>query len=151
VAVKAAFLSKFVAYVVWPATLQPAPNAAITLCILGSDPFGRIMDETVRGQQVDGHPLVVRRILESSDSGGCNLAFVQGRDSRGTAAMLAAMQGRPILTVTDARDGPPRGIIHFVIASGRVRFLVDQAAAKRNGLQLSARLLAIALEVSTGP
>lgn len=149
-AVKAAFLSKFAAYVNWPAPMRPGRNGALTLCVVGSDPFGRILDDTVQGQRVDDHPIAVKRLASAAGADACHLAFVQGRDRRSSGELLAGLQGKPILTVTDAGAGSQRGIIHFVVADGRVRFMIDQAAAQRDGLDLSARLLAIALEVKAG-
>ncbi|HEY1604389.1 MAG TPA: YfiR family protein [Allosphingosinicella sp.] len=149
-AVKAAFLTKFPAYVDWPASPRMAPNAPIILCILGNDPFGRTIDEAVRGQQVDGHPIALRRMAGAPGAEACRIAFVDGNGAHGTADMLRALQGRPVLTVTDGRDGPERGMIHFVVDGGRVRFHIDRAAAESCGLTLSARLLAIALSVRTG-
>ncbi|HEX5183939.1 MAG TPA: YfiR family protein [Allosphingosinicella sp.] len=149
-AVKAAFLTKFPAYVDWPASLRIAPGAPINLCILGGDPFGRTIDEAARGQQVDGHPIAIRRMAGAAGAEICQIAFVDGDSAHGTGDMLRALQGRPVLTVTDGRDGPERGMIHFVVAGGRVRFHIDQAAAESCGLTFNARLLAIALSVRTG-
>jgi hypothetical protein len=148
-AVKAAFLPKFAAYVSWPAGARVAQGAPLTLCVMGSDPFGRTIDEAVRGQQVDGHPLAVRRLPAGTDGSGCHIAFVQGPSPKATAQMLSALQGKPVLTVTDARGGPQRGMIFFVVDGGRVRFHIDQAAAQQAGLSLSARLLGVALSVRT--
>jgi hypothetical protein len=51
----------------------------------------------------------------------------------------------PILTVGEdepfARNG---GIIHFVLKNGNVRLEIDLAAAKKAGLTISSRLLAVA-------
>lgn len=149
-AVKAAFLTKFPAYVDWPASLRMAPNAPIALCIVGTDPFGRTMDDAVRGQQVDGHPIVLKRYASAAGTDGCQVAFVDGSGGHPTADILRALEGRPVLTVTDGRAGPQRGMIHFVVDGGRVRFHIDEAAAHGAGLTLSARLLAIALSVRTG-
>jgi hypothetical protein len=149
-AVKAAFLAKFPAYVDWPAGLRLAPTAPMTLCILGSDPFGRNIDDIVRGQQVDGHPIVVKRLANVAAAEGCQVAYIDGNGPRGPADMLRALQGKPMLTVTDDRAGPARGMIHFVVDGGRVRFHIDEAAARSAGLILNARLLAIALSVRTG-
>ena len=52
-----------------------------------------------------------------------------------------------MLTVTDARAGPQRGMIHFTIVGGRVRFFIDEAAASDRGLSISSRLLALAAGV----
>jgi hypothetical protein len=38
-------------------------------------------------------------------------------------------------------------MIHFVIASNRVRFHIDKSAAERARLQISSRLLNLALDV----
>lgn len=143
VAVKAAFLTKFPAYVAWPAAARPRPGAPLQICILGDDPFGRLIDEAARGQQVDGHPLQVRRLNAPGQAGGCHVAFVQGSGP----AMLQGLQGKPVLTVTDARAGARGGMIHFVVHQGRVRFHIDEAQAARSGVGISSRLLGIALSV----
>jgi uncharacterized protein DUF4154 len=148
-AVKAAFLTKFAAYVDWPASLRLPANAPLALCVVGGDPFGRTLDEAARGQQVDGHPLVLKRLPSADGADACQVAFVDGTPAHGTADLLRALQGKPVLTVTDGRAGPQRGIIHFVVDGGRVRFHIDRAAAESDGLGLSARLLAIALSVRT--
>jgi hypothetical protein len=148
-AVKAAFLTKFAAYVDWPASLRLAPNAPITLCIVGGDPFGRAIDKAVQGQQIDSHPIVLKRMASAAGADGCQVAFVDGTGARSTADMLHALQGKPVLTVTDGRMGRDRGMIHFVVDDGRVRFHIDRAAAESCGLDLDARLLAIALSVRT--
>jgi hypothetical protein len=148
-AVKAAFLTKFAAYVEWPGSLRLPPTAPMTVCIVGGDPFGRTLDDAARGQQVDGHPLALKRLPNAAGAEICQIAFVEGTPAHATADMLHALQGKPVLTVTDGRAGPQRGIVHFVVDGGRVRFHIDQAAAESAGLNLNARLLAIALSVRT--
>jgi hypothetical protein len=147
VAVKAAFLPKFGAYVAWPSAARPGAGESFELCVLGSDPFGRMIDEAARGQQVGGRPVQVRRLTGVAAAGGCHLAFVQGTAQSGTASMLQALQSKPVLTVTDERTGGQAGMIHFVIHQGRVRFTIDEAAAARSGLSINSRLLGIALSV----
>jgi uncharacterized Zn-binding protein involved in type VI secretion len=141
-AVKAAFLTKFPAYVAWPPAARPRPGAPLQICLVGGDPFGRLIDEAARGQQVDGHPLQVRRIGAAGQAGSCHIAYVEGG-----SAPLQALQGKPVLTVTDARAGAQPGMIHFVIHQGRVRFNIDEAQAARSGVGISSRLLGIALSV----
>jgi len=60
---------------------------------------------------------------------------------------LLALGRQPVLTVTDARAGPQRGIVHFTIAGGRVRFFIDDALAAERGISISSRLLAVAAGV----
>ena len=144
-AVKAAFLPRFARYVAWPGrALADAP--AVQLCVIGSDPFGRMLDQAVSGQTVDGKPIVVRRMATPDRAQGCHLAFVQGRGAS-TGQVLASLRHLPVLTETDARSGTHRGMIHFVVEGGRVRFFIDEADATAKGLGVSARLLALELGV----
>ena len=146
-AVEAAFLPKFPRYVVWPETSRPGGRAPFQLCVIGADPFGRLLDQAAAEEVVDGHQVAVRRLANAVGAEGCHLAFVRGAAPQETAQLLAALAGRPALTVTDAQAGPQRGMIHLAVVGGRVRFYIDEAEAARCGLAISSRLLALAVGV----
>jgi uncharacterized protein DUF4154 len=146
-AVKAAFLPRFARYVAWPGAAVPAAGAPFQLCIVGRDPFGPMLDQAASRELIDGHSLVIRRMASADRAGGCQLAFVQGTAPTDTARLLLALRAQPTLTVTDGRAGPQRGMIHFTIVGGRVRFFIDEAAAADRGLSISSRLLALAAGV----
>ena len=145
--VKAAFLPKFARYVEWPGPARPAAGSPLVLCVVGDDPFGGLLDSAAEGQRVDQNPVTVRRVADAGSAGNCHVAYVRGGGSANTSKMIAAMRGKPVLTITDSRDGGARGIIHFALKGGRVGFHVDDAAAARSGLTISSRLLALALSV----
>ena len=145
--VKAAFLPRFARYVDWPASALPGGSAPMTLCVIGADPFGDGLDSAARGQSIGGKRLVVRRVGSASGAGGWQIAYVAGTNSESVGQTLVALRGKPILTVTDERNGSARGIIHFVVVDGRVRFAIDEADAARRGLSISSRLLALAVSV----
>ena len=146
-AVKAAFLPKFAPYVSWPATAAPTAGAPYTICVVGLDPFGALLDEATIGQRLGTSALTVRRIDQIDRSSGCQIAFIGGSPRQSVKAALAAVSGAPVLTVTDARSTRERGMVHFELKSGRVRFHIDDAAAARAGLGLSSKLLGLALSV----
>ncbi len=146
-AVKATFLPKFARYVDWPAGARPGPGQSYRLCIIGQDPFGQLIDRAAAREIVNGRPVTVHRVTTTRFTQGCHLALVSGTAAQSTSEILAALRNRPVLTVTDAREGPQRGMIHFTIADGRVRFYIDEAAAARHGLSISSRLLALAIGV----
>lgn len=145
--VKAAFLPKFARYVNWPAAAAPTGSDPFVLCVIGGNPFGDGLDAAARAQSVDGRRILVRRLDSASGSAGCQIAYVAGSKSESVANLLAGLRGKPILTVTDSSNGSSRGIIHFSIVAGRVRFAIDEADASRRGLTISSRLLALALSV----
>lgn len=139
--VKAAFLSKFPRYVEWPGSAGTSP---IEVCIVGADPFGRLIEQAARDEP---SALIVRRHARVEQARGCDLAFLHGTSAQSTAQMVRALNGAPVLTVTDARYGDAKGIIHFAMRAGKVGFHIDNAMAERNGLAISSRLLQLAISV----
>jgi hypothetical protein len=147
-AVQATFLPKFARYVTWPAARQLAAGAPFQLCVIGRDPFGPMLDSAAAAEQIDGHGVTVRRMPDERGAGACHLAFVQGRQPADTGRLLLALRGQPTLTITAARAGPQRGMIHFTNVSGRVRFFINEQEAAQHGLTISSRLLALAAGVT---
>lgn len=144
--VKAAFLAKFGAFAGWPsAALERART--LKICVVGQDPFGAALERTVQGQSVSGRPLELVRLPHVQRESGCHLLYAAGSDRQSVADTLAAVRGEPVLTVTDAATGGPRGMIHFVVFQDRVRFYVDLGQANRSGVGLSSKLLSLALGV----
>lgn len=148
-AVKAAFLPKFIRYVDWPSEAIPRAGTPLQVCLLGHDPFGKLIDQAVVGEEVAQHSIVVKRMAGIEATEGCQVVFVSSGSTRGNADALAALAGRPVLTVTDARDGDAQGMVHFALKDGRVRFHIDEAAAERSKLAISSRLLSLAISVRT--
>lgn len=148
-AVKAAFLPKFIRYVDWPPQAMPAGDGPLAICLLGRDPFGKLIDQAVSSEAIGSHSVVVRRIAGVDGAAGCQVVFVDSGSARSNAQALEALAGRPVLTVTDSRDGDTAGMVHFALKDGRVRFSIDDAAAARSNLVISSRLLSLALSVKT--
>jgi hypothetical protein len=147
--VKAAFLPKFVRYVEMPPAARPAAGQPFYLCVIGRDSLGALLDRAASSETIDGHPLAVRRFPSAANPAiaGCHVAFVAGQAAGETGQMLGTLHRRPVLTITDARWGRSRGMIHFAVAGGRVRFHIDNHAAQASGLAISSRLLALAIDV----
>ena len=51
--VKAAFLPRFARYVTWPPAAMPRGADPFQLCVIGSDPFGPMLDDAAGSQLVD--------------------------------------------------------------------------------------------------
>jgi hypothetical protein len=146
--VKAAFLPKFAAYVDWPPGAIGDSNDPVVLCIIGQDPFGRKLDEAAAREHVDLHSILVRRLESTTGAERCNIAFLGGSAKQSATLMQEALRGKPILTVTDASLGSERGMVHFALKDGRVRFHINDALAARSNLTISARLLSLAISVT---
>jgi hypothetical protein len=142
---KAAFVYRFPQFVQWPrAAVEDART--LDVCVLRPNPFGDSLDRLVSGESLNGRPLRVRVLANPGRLDGCHVLFA-GSGSRAAAA-LAAVKGRPVLTVGEAdrflEDG---GIVLLKIVSRRVRFEVHAANARRAGLRIDAQLLNLASAV----
>jgi hypothetical protein len=147
-AVKATYLYKFPPFVEWPDEDLDSPSRAFDLCVVGDDPFGNILDRAVRGQQIGGRPIELRRLRTASRDSRCHLMYIAGSAAQSVAEALDAVRGTPVLTVTDAAQDPgAKGIVHFVIRENRVRFEIDDRAAAENGLLISSKVLSLAVSV----
>jgi hypothetical protein len=147
-AVKATYLYKFAPFVEWPTNAAEFPDGSFTICVVGDNPLGGLLDRAVHDQDVDGHTIEIRRLPSVTGNPGCAMMFVSGSDTRSASGVLAAVRGLPILTVTDGASNPDAtGIINFVITDGRVRFDIDNAAAAASGLTISSKLLSLAVRV----
>jgi hypothetical protein len=144
--VKAAYLLNFTRYVEWPTS--SAPDNRLSICVMGTDPFGSILDATVSGRTVQGRPLEVRRVQRASEANGCEVVFVSRETWRRNPGSLKALENAGSLTVGEseqfARGG---GVIGFVILDETVRFVVNDAARGRAGLRISSRMLSLAAAI----
>ena len=149
-AVKANYLYKFAPFVDWPVGAWPGPGAPLSVCVLGEDPFGPVLDQAVRGQSLGGRPIAVRRLQGVQAAGGCQILFVGRLKGQGVSEALRAVAGQPVLTVTDQSRGVSGGMIQFVMRDGRVRFDIDADAAQAAHLTISSKLLGLAVSVRRG-
>lgn len=145
-AVKASFLFKFAPFVEWPPRAFTTADKSFMICIIGEDPFGNVLNDVVRGQKMRQRPVSIRRLAPSDSPAGCHMLYA-GRSADTGYAPFAALDGQPMLTVSD-KEGPPGAMIAFVMQGGRVRFQVDDSAARANGLKISSKLLALAIAVN---
>lgn len=146
--VKAAFLFNFSKFIDWPANAFRSTPNTINICLIGEDLFGKVIDETVRGQSVGGHGFAVRRLAQIPRDDSCQVAFLGGLDKSRAEQILAPVKSLPILTVVDNEDGgDPGAMIGFVIEDSKVRFNISLDAAERAGIKISSKLLKLAKTV----
>ena len=149
--VEAVFLFNFTQFVDWPPQVFAGPGAPIAIGVLGSDPFGAGLDEVVRGEVVNGHPLVVHRAQRVEELTDCQILFISRSERARLAPVLAALKGRNVLTVSDLDEfANAGGMVCFVLVDNKVRLRVNLEATKAAGLTLSSKLLRFAQIVGPG-
>jgi hypothetical protein len=143
--VKAVFLFNFAQFVDWPAEAFPASDAPVVICVLGTDPFGAALDQTVRDERLGSRPFQVQRYQTVDEMKTCHILFIGRAEAARPEVILAALKNRPILTVSDA-DGFARrgGMVRFVTDRNRIRLQLNLAATEAAHLTISSKLLRVA-------
>lgn len=142
--IEAAYVLNFTRYVEWPAASFPSAGAAVKLCVTGADEFRPILERAVAGRRTRGRALQVVAPEVPRAAGECHAIYI-GETRAAAAQWLAALEDEPILTVGGGADFVRRGgMIGFVVVDGTVRFEINAERARRAGLQISSRVLALA-------
>jgi len=144
--IKATYLYKFAPFVDWPASAFASPDAPVTICVAGADPFGPSLDQVAARQRVEGRAIAVRHMNAVQAGSGCQIVYLSGSAEQSVAQGLSALRGQPVLTVTDGLEPGAHGIISFVIADGRVRFAIDISMAEESHIVISSKLLSLAVQ-----
>jgi len=140
--VKAVFLFNFAQFVEWPATAFASPSSPIVIGVLGDDPFGAYLDETVRGEKVNNRPVEVQRYGRVEEVKTCHILFISRSEARHLEQILVSLKDRSLLVVGDGDDFARRGgMIRLATIQNKVRLIINVDAAQVANLTISSKLL----------
>ena len=143
--IKAVFLYNFAQFVEWPPKPFPETQSSFVIGVLGDDPFGSYLDETVRGEKINGRPLVVQRFRHAADVRNCQVLFISRSENERLDQELSVFRNRSILTVSDIDDFTARGgMIQLSTERGRVRIHIKLDTVRSANLTISSKLLHVA-------
>jgi hypothetical protein len=145
--IEAAFLRNFAHYLAWPPGAFTDEHSPWRICVAGNDPFGEILDETLRSRSEHGRQFVVVRSDAAVDLRQCHVLYIAYRSGEQRRGMLTELANRPVLTVGDAptflQEG---GIIRFHV-SDRVGISVNLDRANLVAVKIPANVLEVSQEV----
>jgi hypothetical protein len=145
--VKATYLFQFGRFVRWPAGAM-ADGAPFTVCVLGRDPFGAVLDQTMAEETVGGRNIAVKRLAGLDEGRGCQIVFVSADEEPRLGAILDTLGRSSILTVSDMRRFSERGgMVEFVSVDNRIRFEINLQATEAAQLSPSSELLRVAATI----
>jgi hypothetical protein len=143
--VKAAFVYTFAKFVEWPPQAFSSPASAMTICILGEDPFGRFLDDAVKGKSIGDRPLAVLRLTDLPMGHECKILFIASSERRRMQTLLASIAPLGLLTVGDTPDFAAQGgVIGLRLDGERIRLSVNLTAAEKANVRVSSRVLSLA-------
>lgn len=145
--IKAAFVYNFAKFTRWPDGAVEAAGAPLTLCLAGEDELVDALDR-LAGKTVKGRPLAVQAIKGGQVPRQCQMLYVAASEQRRQGDLVRPLQRQPILTISQlagfARAG---GVVELYREDGRIRFIINLAAARGAGLEISPNLLNLAVVI----
>jgi len=143
--VKAAFLYNFAKFVEWPPHSFKSASDPIVIGVLGKNSFGDALTSVISGKTFEGRPFRVREVADAPQAAGCQILFISSSERKQLETLLRQIGNPGVLTVGETdnftSDG---GIVNFKIENGSVRLQINVAAARRQQLHISAKLLSLA-------
>ena len=142
---EAAYLFRFSEFVEWPQKSFPTPQSPLVIGVLGGNPFGDELNRLAAGRNVNGHPVVIRRLTPLSDLKNCHIVFVNRSVQFRLPLIFYSAAGGNVLLVSDAPGFVQAGgMVGFFRENGKIRFEINRPAMENAGLKINSQLLIMA-------
>lgn len=146
-AVKAAYLYQFTRFTAWPAPAMENPDAPVSFCVLGTNPFGPELD-ALTGKLVNQRSVAIKLLTQIPDTAGCLVLFISRSQQPRLQEIFATVKDHPMLTVSDVEGfAKMGGMIEFVPDGATIRFAINSRSASMAGISISSKLLRLAIHV----
>lgn len=151
--VKAVFLYNLKNFITGPAGKDHGREAPFTIGVLGHDTLGIHLDLAVAGETVDGREIRIERLasLEQLQIRPCELLFISSDQMHLWPQIREIVRAHHILSVSDVEGfGRRGGIVNLLTTGRKIRIEINMEEARRNGFEISAKLLKLAHIVTSG-
>jgi hypothetical protein len=142
---KAVFLFNFTQFVDWPANAFENAQSPLVIGVIGDNPFGAYLTQTVSGEKINGHPLTVQYYKSEEEIKLCHILFVNVNETKKLEQVLETAKGKNMLTVSDHPDFLKQGgMIRFVTNNNKIKLQINIDACRESKMVLSSKLLRLA-------
>jgi hypothetical protein len=132
---KAAFLFNFAKFVESP----------FVIGVLGENPFGGDLERTIRDKTVNGRVLQIKECHSPTEAKECQILFISNSEKKRLLEILESFRGTSVLTVGETDNFTVSGgIIGFIREGNKIRFQINDQAARSARLKISSKLLSLA-------
>jgi hypothetical protein len=142
--VKAGFMYNFPKFIEWPGDTFADVNKAITLCVVGTDPFGKALG-AIDNKTIQNRRLEIKFTARSKYLKMCSILFIAGSERESLPQILEMLKGAATLTIGDTKGYAQQGVmINFIMEQNKVGFEINTESARRARLTISSKLLKLA-------
>jgi hypothetical protein len=142
---KLALIYNVAKFIEWPSGSYQDPSAPLRICIVGTDPFSRDLEDELRTRMVGGHPVEINTLRLGDTIGAYQIVFIPLAAKGQAESIVKRLERSSTLTIGETEGfAMLGGIINLAVQGNRLHFEVNPSAAKRAGLKISAKVLDIA-------
>lgn len=151
--VKTGFVYKFLQYVTWPHGDKAIDDGDVFLIsVVGGSSYLQTFKELTKLKTTSGKRIEIRKGSVDEDLSESQIVFIATDDESTVKKLLTNLEGSPTLTISDGDNLAELGMmINFVnieTSKGwKLRFEINNQAAKDAGLKIGAQLLKLAIQV----
>jgi hypothetical protein len=142
--VKARFLARVASYCEWPPAGRVADKSRPFLIgVLGrSDLEPHLRSELRRIGTLKGKAFEIKLLRSLSHLDQCDLLFVAGSEQDRLEAILAQVEGKPVLTIADTPDFGRKGVMfNLFVKQERLVFEVNLTSLRKAGLEVDTQVV----------
>jgi hypothetical protein len=144
---KAAFLYNFAKFIDWPPETFPDDKSPFIIGILGDNPFGTDLERTVADKKINDRPIAIRPFRTAAEATNCQILFISSSEKKRFSEIIQSLHGSAVLTVGEAGQFiESGGMVNFVQEASKIRFQINDDAAKAARLKISSKLLSLAVQ-----
>lgn len=148
VLVKAAFIYNFTKFTRWPENTWVRQNAPLNLCVIGKDALSAAL-EPLNTKIIKGHPVTIHHLKSIQAENDCHLLYIATSEKNNYKDVLKSVQNQPVLTISEISGFVrSKGIIELYRGKNQTHFIINLAVAEDAGLELSSRLLDLAVVIT---
>ena len=152
--IKAAFIFNFAKFVEWPPEALPGPSLPMVIGILGDSSFGPDFQQAFAMKRINDHPLLVKEFRQAADVTNCHILFISSSvfnalEEKERREIMESLGRSNVLIIGEAPGFTEAdGMISFVKENNKIRFQINEPAAKKARLKVSSKLLSLAVPSS---
>jgi hypothetical protein len=145
---KAVFIYNFAKFTRWPEHDQTENGSSMKICSIGDDELSKALLR-LDGRKIRENPVTIDYIDEELRLDSCRVLYLAQSAIHQAIRITDSLRSKPVLTVSEisgfAESG---GMIELYHLDGRIRFKINLQTVRMAGLDLSSRLLKLAVIVS---
>jgi len=143
-AVRAAFVFNLTKYVSWPQA-----HDRLMVGVIGDGNMGPVLKQVLDGKVSDGRRITVVMHPSDADLRECDLLYLAESSAAKLRSILDRVSSRAVLTVGDTEEFTRAGgMVRLARSGDQIEIAVNLAALRSRKLEMSSRLLNLAVIVS---